>query len=142
LAGERPKQELDEAAVGGYRTVGSDIEHVDWIGFWLAATARNECLRSLALHKSVVLAREDDLFDRPAVREPEIDEALHAAERQGSARGDEPSASRWQDLMEMLMSDPQTSYAEISDELGLPVGSIGPARGRCLAQLRVLLETS
>jgi hypothetical protein len=50
--------------VGGYRTVGSDIEHVDWIGFWLAATARNECLRSLALHKSVVLAREDDLFDR------------------------------------------------------------------------------
>ena len=42
----------------------------------------------------------------------------------------------------MLMSDPQTSYAEISDELGLPVGSIGPARGRCLAQLRVLLETS
>jgi hypothetical protein len=40
LAGERPKQELDEAAVGGDRTVGSDIEHVDWIAFWLAATGK------------------------------------------------------------------------------------------------------
>ena len=49
---------------------------------------------------------------------------------------------RWQRLMEMLMADPPASYAEISDELGLPVGSIGPTRGRCLARLRVLLEAS
>ena len=48
----------------------------------------------------------------------------------------------WQRLMNMLMSDPPASYAEISDELGLPVGSIGPTRGRCLARLRVLLEAS
>jgi hypothetical protein len=44
--------------------------------------------------------------------------------------------------MEMLMADPPASYAEISDELGLPVGSIGPTRGRCLARLRVLLAIS
>jgi DNA-directed RNA polymerase specialized sigma24 family protein len=42
----------------------------------------------------------------------------------------------------MLMADPPVSYAEISDQLGVPVGSIGPTRGRCLAQLRVLLQTS
>jgi hypothetical protein len=42
----------------------------------------------------------------------------------------------------MLMADPPASYAEISDVLGLPVGSIGPTRGRCLARLRVLLEAS
>ena len=41
-----------------------------------------------------------------------------------------------------LMADPPASYVEISDELGLPVGSIGPTRGRCLARLRVLLEAS
>ena len=34
----------------------------------------------------------------------------------------------------MLMADPPVSYAEISDQLGVPVGSIGPTRGRCLAQ--------
>ena len=44
--------------------------------------------------------------------------------------------------LEMLMADPPVSYADISDELGLPVGSIGPTRGRCLARLRVLLQAS
>jgi DNA-directed RNA polymerase specialized sigma24 family protein len=44
--------------------------------------------------------------------------------------------------MELLMADPPMSYADISDQLGLPIGSIGPTRGRCLARLRVLLEAS
>jgi DNA-directed RNA polymerase specialized sigma24 family protein len=30
------------------------------------------------------------------------------------------------------------SYAEISDVLDMPVGSIGPTRGRCLERLREL----
>ena len=49
---------------------------------------------------------------------------------------------RWQRMMELLMAEPPASYAEISDQLGLPIGSIGPTRSRCLAQLRVLLPTS
>ena len=44
--------------------------------------------------------------------------------------------------MTLLMEDPPVSYAEISDELGLPIGSIGPTRARCLAKLRVLLAAS
>jgi DNA-directed RNA polymerase specialized sigma24 family protein len=40
------------------------------------------------------------------------------------------------------MSDPPVSYAEISDRLNLPVGSIGPTRRRCLARLQVLLNSS
>jgi len=47
---------------------------------------------------------------------------------------------RWQRLLELLMADPPSSYTEISDELGIPVGSIGPTRGRCLARLRALLQ--
>jgi RNA polymerase sigma factor (sigma-70 family) len=117
------------------------IEHADRVGSWLAATARNECLRSLAVRKRLVLADEDHSFDGPAAHEPEIDEALLAAERAGVVREAMTHLPRrWQRLMEMLMADPPASYAEISDELGLPVGSIGPTRGRCLARLRVLLE--
>ena len=119
------------------------IEHPERVGSWLAATARNECLRSLAARKRLVLAHEDVTFDGPAEHEPEIDEALLAEERAEVVR--EAVAHlphRWQRLMEMLMADPPVSYAEISDELGLPVGSIGPTRGRCLARLRVLLEAS
>jgi hypothetical protein len=36
----------------------------------------------------------------------------------------------------MLISDPPPAYARISAELGIPVGSIGPTRARCLERLR------
>jgi RNA polymerase sigma factor (sigma-70 family) len=119
------------------------IEHADRVGSWLATTARNECLRSMSIRKKLVLVDEEHSFDGPAAYDLEIDDALLAAERDAVVR--EAVAQlpwRWQRLMEMLMSDPPASYAEISDELGLPVGSIGPTRGRCLARLRVLLAAS
>jgi hypothetical protein len=34
------------------------------------------------------------------------------------------------------MSDPPTPYAEISTRIGIPVGSIGPQRARCLDRMR------
>jgi hypothetical protein len=36
----------------------------------------------------------------------------------------------------MLIQDPPVPYVQISAELGIPVGSIGPTRRRCLAKLR------
>lgn len=126
------------------------IEHIDRIqqpdrvGSWLAATARNECLRWIAFHKRLVLAPEDDVaLDGLADQDAEIDEALLAGERVQSVRAAIAHLSRrQQQLVNMLMADPSPSYAEISDELGLPVGSIGPTRGRCLAKLRILLEAA
>ena len=41
-----------------------------------------------------------------------------------------------QQLITLLLEDPPMSYAEISARLGIPVGSIGPNRGRCLDKLR------
>jgi len=119
------------------------IEHPDRVGSWLAATARNECLRSLAAQKRVVLGHDDDALDDAMSHEPEIDERLLADERAQTVRDALARLPRrWQRLLELLMADPPTSYTEISDELGLPIGSIGPTRGRCLARLRVLLATS
>ncbi len=39
-------------------------------------------------------------------------------------------------LLLMLHSDPALSYEEVSASLAIPVGSIGPTRGRCLDRLR------
>jgi DNA-directed RNA polymerase specialized sigma24 family protein len=92
----------------------------------------------------VVLAHdEEEVLFGAAVSGPEVDERILAAERDQVVR-DAMSRlpRRWQRLLEMLMADPPTPYADISDELGLPVGSIGPTRGRCLAQLRTLLQAS
>ena len=119
------------------------IEYPDRVGSWLAATARNECLRSLASRKRVVLGHDDIEFDGAMAHGPEIDERLLADE---SAQVVRDALSRlprrWQRLLELLMADPPASYADISDELGLPIGSIGPTRGRCLARLRVMLQAS
>jgi len=41
-----------------------------------------------------------------------------------------------QQLITLLIADPPVPYAQISAELGIPVGSIGPSRSRCLDKLR------
>ncbi len=122
------------------------LEHIDRIeqparlGSWLATTARRECLRSLAARKKVVPVDDDTAFNG-AVTDLAIDERLLADERAQAVREAVSCLpQRWQRLLELLMADPPASYAEISDQLGLPVGSIGPTRGRCLARLRMLLQ--
>jgi RNA polymerase sigma factor (sigma-70 family) len=119
------------------------LEYPERVGSWLAATARHECLRCVAARKRVVLGHDDSDLTSALVHGPEIDERLLADERAQVVREALSSLpGRWQRLLELLMADPPASYAEISDQLGLPIGSIGPTRGRCLAQLRVLLQAS
>jgi RNA polymerase sigma factor (sigma-70 family) len=117
------------------------IEYPERIGSWLATTARHECLRHLAAGKKVMLMHDDEatLADS-ASHQPDVDERLLADERAREVREALTMLpGRWQQLLELLMADPPASYTEISDQLGLPVGSIGPTRGRCLDRLRVIL---
>jgi RNA polymerase sigma factor (sigma-70 family) len=125
------------------------LEHIDRleqparVGSWLAATARHECLRSLAARKKVMLVQDDVTLQGGVAHEPEIDEGLLREERAQDVRDALSRLPwRWRRLVEMLMADPPVPYTEISDQLGLPVGSIGPTRGRCLERLRVLLQAS
>ena len=43
---------------------------------------------------------------------------------------------RCRDLLAMLLGDPPASYRQISERLGMPVGSVGPTQARCLRRLR------
>lgn len=118
------------------------IEHPDRVASWLATTARHECLRHLAASKRVLLVDDDDGFETGAANQPDVDDRLLADERAQAVReAVSKLPSRSQRLLELLMADPPVSYLEISDQLGLPIGSIGPTRGRCLARLRVLLQS-
>jgi RNA polymerase sigma factor (sigma-70 family) len=124
------------------------LEHIDRleyparVGSWLAATARHECLRSLAAQKRVVLVHDDATL-KDVVSAPEVDERLLAEERAQDVREALSHLPwHWRQLVELLMADPPASYTEIANQLGVPVGSIGPTRGRCMARLRVLLQAS
>jgi RNA polymerase sigma factor (sigma-70 family) len=125
------------------------LEHIDRldrperVGSWLAATARNECLRSLAKRKRLVLVQDDVTLMTDVASGPEVDERLLADERVQAVRTAlSHLPGRWQRLLQLLMADPPVPYTEISDQLGIPIGSIGPTRGRCLDTLRGLLQTS
>jgi len=65
--------------------------------------------------------------------EQEREDAERAAELR-RAFGRLPGRCR--ELLRVLMASPPPSYAEVAAALGLPLGSIGPTRGRCLQRLR------
>ena len=43
---------------------------------------------------------------------------------------------RCQQLLRIVAAEPRPDYSMIAAELDMPVGSIGPTRGRCLDKLR------
>lgn len=118
------------------------IEYPDRIGSWLATTARHECLRHVAAGKRVMPVQDDHAaLCETAANQPAVDERLLAHERAMEVREALTMLPpRWQQLVELLMADPPASYTEISDQLGIAIGSIGPTRGRCIERLRVLLQ--
>ena len=117
------------------------IEAPERLASWLATTARRECARVVAGRVRVVLAFDEAGLEQVGAVQPELDAPLLAEERARDVRAAvEALPPRWRELLELLMADPPVSYAEIAQRLGVPVGSIGPTRGRCLRRLRELLE--
>jgi RNA polymerase sigma factor (sigma-70 family) len=49
---------------------------------------------------------------------------------------------RCQKLLRIVAAGPRPNYTEVAQTLGMPVGSIGPTRGRCLDKLRHELTES
>jgi RNA polymerase sigma factor (sigma-70 family) len=115
-----------------------DLRNPDALGGWLATTARNECLRVLR-HHARHIPTEDDRIPEDAV--PPVAEArLLGEERAAELWGALATLSaRCQALLRLLASDPAPSYEDVGAALGMPIGSIGPTRGRCLTSLRQAL---
>ena len=105
---------------------------------WLATTTRRECQRVVNKAQVRHVARhEPDAENIPDGQAETIEQGLLAAERHAALR--EAFAHlppRDQQLIALLIEDPPVPYAEISARLGIPVGSIGPNRRRCLDKLR------
>jgi RNA polymerase sigma factor (sigma-70 family) len=105
---------------------------------WLATTTRHEALRVLRTSRRrdhADLPPDDQLPPGPA--DAAIEQELIAAERDAALRAAFAELPRrCHELLSLLMSDPPPGYAYISATLGLPVGSIGPTRARCLDRLR------
>ena len=105
---------------------------------WLATTTRRECQRVVNKAQARLVARhEPDAENIPDDQAETIEQGLLAAERHAALReAFTHLPPRDQQLIALLIEDPPVPYAEISTRLGIPVGSIGPNRRRCLDKLR------
>src|SRR4051812_32327744 len=104
------------------------------LGAWIETTARRESLRALVGRR-----REELTGDDVGVENPTLDDGDDAEleERKAAlARGLKTLNCRQRSLMESLLAEPAPSYADISVRVGIPIGSIGPTRGRCVKRLR------
>ena len=105
---------------------------------WLATTTRHECGRVLRAARGPLAAGCGlDAQNLPDEQAATADQELLTAERHAALRvalGDLPAGC--QRLIALLIADPHLPYADISAQLGIPVGSIGPTRRRCLDKLR------
>jgi RNA polymerase sigma factor (sigma-70 family) len=105
---------------------------------WLATTAERECGRVLrAARKQQAPGHALDAADIPDHVTGTAESELLRGERYAALREAfihlPPGARK---LIALLIQDPPLPYAEISARLGIPVGSIGPSRSRCLDKLR------
>jgi RNA polymerase sigma factor (sigma-70 family) len=103
---------------------------------WLATTTRRECLRVRRAGRALA-GTVPDVETLPDDQARPADQELLAAERRAALREallDLPSGG--QRLIALLLEDPPLPYTEISVRLGIPVGSIGPNRSRCLDKMR------
>jgi RNA polymerase sigma factor (sigma-70 family) len=102
---------------------------------WLATTARRDCLAVLAASKREILIDEPSRVDDVDAAAP--DETVIQRERQAALQAALNSLPCHQrELMLMLLAKPAATYDQLSTALGIPRGSIGPTRQRCIARLR------
>jgi len=113
------------------------LRDADRLGAWLATTARRAASHALRLSGRQVLVADDTLFGSIPDATPAADLALLRSERDAALRQAlESLPDRCRRLLGLLLTDPPPSYAKVAAELGIPVGSIGPTRARCLDCLR------
>jgi RNA polymerase sigma factor (sigma-70 family) len=136
------------------RQNAEDVVQTTWLGLvkhadsvrdpqavlgWLTTTARREAWRVSKLSRRQVPMTQDTLAAAlPDLDGPEREALLNDRQRLLWAKIAELSA-RCQRLLRVIAFEDRPDYAQLALELEMPVGSIGPTRGRCLAKLRSLL---
>jgi RNA polymerase sigma factor (sigma-70 family) len=105
---------------------------------WISTIARNEALRLVRADRRIDLVDPTDYFAPRANHDDTgVDHTLLMAERIRTLReGLATMPPEQRRLLLLLYADPRPSYQEVGRQLGIPTGSIGPTRARCLDRLR------
>lgn len=104
---------------------------------WLTTTTQRECVRQRQRGHLVlpVDPRSDSSMQQETAVDPGAD-ILRAELRQALRDGLHELPARDQRLLRLRAADPPASYVEISQLMGMAIGSIGPTLRRSLDRLR------
>jgi RNA polymerase sigma factor (sigma-70 family) len=126
------------------------IEEPERLGGWLMTTARRMSWRLIQRRRQEQPAAAADIAENELLTgemvgttpTPTLAELVAGWDRQAALQTAlDQLGERCRHLLYMIFLDTdEPTYDEISARLGMPKGSIGPTRNRCLAQLRVILE--
>ena len=107
---------------------------------WLSTTARREALAILRGQQRAIPS--EDVADHVAPDDTDVATALMDDElRQALDQAVENLPASQRRIVRALLREP-ASYDALSEELGIPRGSLGPLRGRAVRALRAQLEPS
>ncbi|MGI8523903.1 MAG: RNA polymerase sigma factor [Nocardioides sp.] len=108
------------------------------VGSWLVSTTRRDAWR-LRRDDHQVVIDDEELADRVGAV-PSVEAAVVEADESRRLWGavDELD-DRCRTLLRIVAFEHRPDYAAIAADLDMPVGSIGPTRGRCLTKLKGLL---
>ena len=128
---------------------GDSIRDPQTVVKWLLTAARREAwrvsrrARSEVVRTAALFGQEGDELSALPVRRDELpDEVVLRDSRQRVLWEHVGELSdRCRQLMRVIAFADRPDYALIAESLGMPVGSIGPTRGRCLARLRQVLAS-
>lgn len=108
---------------------------------WLVVTVRREAWR---VSKAQSRTRPEDMESGVLAEAPDAvrieDEVLRDADRSTLWRHIQALPERCRQLLRVIAFAERPDYAALAEALGMPQGSIGPTRGRCLAKLRASLS--
>ncbi|WP_234995539.1 RNA polymerase sigma factor [Streptoalloteichus hindustanus] len=138
------------------RPAAEDVVQTVWLAFlrhlnrltepralaaWLITTARREAVRVRSAERSGASAAPAEMLDQvpTADGQPEAEAVRDDRDRRlWSAFRRLPQ--RCQDLLRLTVLAGRARYEAVAEAMGMPRGSIGPTRGRCLDSLRALLD--
>jgi RNA polymerase sigma factor (sigma-70 family) len=147
----------DHQAADVFQTVFARlIEHLPGLAqperlqAWIVTTTKREALRQRQRgQRTVSMTREDD--DSPGLEDTLLDDSPGAEEQLSELQqlhhlrlGMDQLDERCRALLLLVFRDDgeQLPYPDVAQRLGMPTGSVGPTRSRCLEKLRRLVQGS
>ena len=116
-----------------------DIQVPKALVSWLVVTTKREAWRLRAQGRRQLPADQEWLAEIPDQRAVTEDQIVVDEQHRALWRAVGKLSAQCQELLRIVAFVPRPDYQSVSAALGMPVGSIGPTRGRCLEKVRVLL---